>query len=108
MTKSNIGHVQYQFANDLTSLNAVWCHADYRSGVGLAKLLTENRQNSDFVGDYNIQYFDECGLLQADLTLKVRKQEEIYIVHWFDGNVMSAAGVGHELNGVLSVGYRDI
>jgi hypothetical protein len=104
---NNIGHVNYKKGEELGSLNAEWCHAEDGNGVGKATLLSESIENNDFVGDYSIQYFNDKGLLVAELILKIRKKGKIYIVHWFNDDIMSATGIGQLSNDVLSVGYRD-
>jgi len=54
---SNIVHVQYLRSNNLGELKAIWFHAEYRQGTGLAI----GGLTQEFERKYLIKYFDSAG-----------------------------------------------
>jgi len=105
---ANIGHVQYQKGDQLGELKAVWTHDDYGCGTGRATAATTDKENPIFSGDYQIQYFDHEGNLQAELDLEIEKSGHCYKLTWRKNGKTTSIGIGIETTGVLSAGYYDV
>ena len=105
---ANIGHVQYQKGNQSGELKAVWTHDDYGCGTGLATDITTGEPNSTFAGNYQIQYFDNEGSLQAELDLEIQKRNGCFALTWRKNGAITSIGIGIETANVLSAGYYDV
>ncbi len=101
---SNIGHVQYSKGDYAGELKAIWVHADYGRGTGLAT----GGSSNGFEGKYRIEYFDENGISQAEVDLEISFNGHSYDLTWSkDGNI-TGIGVGMEISNILAAGYYDV
>ncbi len=101
---SNIGYVQYTKGDKFGELKAVWVHAVYGRGTGLAK----GNSSDSFEGNYQITYFDENETLQAELELEIVKNGLSYELTWSKNGVVTSIGLGMENSDILSAGYYDV
>ena len=101
---SNIGSVQYSKGNLIGQLEAVWIHADYGHGTGLAI----GGPNDKFEGKYHIKYFNEKGILMTELELEITKNKHRYDLTWSKSGVVISIGIGIENSNILSAGYYDV
>ena len=101
---SNIGAVQYSKGNSVGELKAVWIHADYGHGTGLAI----GGQSTKFDGKYEIKYFDSNGSLLTVLDLEIIKNEQRYDLSWSKNGVVISIGIGVENFDILSAGFYDL
>jgi sporulation protein YlmC with PRC-barrel domain len=101
---SNIGSVQYSKGDKIGELKAVWIHADYGHGTGLAI----GDPNTKFEGKYQIKYFDENGSFLTDLDLEIIKNDQRYDLSWSRNGVVTSIGIGIENSNTLSAGYYDL
>ncbi|WP_028772704.1 hypothetical protein [Shewanella waksmanii] len=100
----NIGHVQYCKGDKPNELKAVWVHADYGQGTGLAI----GDSNTHFEGNYLIEYFDESGTVLAKLDLEIVSNGTSFHLTWRKDGGVTSLGVGLESSGILSAGYYDV
>ncbi len=101
---SNIGSVQYSKSDIIGELNAIWVHADYGHGTGLAT----GGSSTDFGGKYQIRYFNEKGACVAELDLEIIKNEHRYDLTWSKNGIVTSIGIGMENSNTLSAGYYDV
>lgn len=99
---SNIGHVQYSRSDNLTDFRAVWVHAEYGHGTGLAV----GESNAEFEGVYQIKYFDENGTLLAERDLEIVKNEHNFELTWSENGVVRSIGMKN--SNILTAGYYDV
>ena len=101
---SNIGSVQYSKGDKVGELRAIWVHADYGQGTGLAI----GEPNTTFEGKYQIRYFDGNGEFLTALDLEIVKNEHCYNLSWSKNGVLISIGIGIENSNILSAGYYDV
>jgi len=101
---SNIGHVQYSKGDATGELKAIWVHDDYGKGTGLAT----GNEGYKFEGNYHIKYFDEDGILLAELDLEIINNGSSYNVTWSKHGIVTSLGIGMINSNILSVGYYDV
>jgi len=101
---SNIGHVQYFKGDKAGELKALWIHADYGAGTGLAI----GGSTARFEGNYQIQYFDESGSLLIELDLEIISNGHRYDLTWSKDGIVTSIGIGLENSNTLSAGYYDV
>lgn len=101
---SNIGHVQYFKSDDSGELKAIWVHAEYGYGKGLAI----GKPSGKFDGKYTINYFDKNDILVAELDLEIINKGHNYDLIWSKYGVFTSIGIGMENSNVLSAGYYDV
>ncbi len=100
----DIGVAVYTISS-IGSLDASWYSTelpDGKKGTGIAQGDTSN----GFEGVYEITYFNSGGSEIGVYDLEIKKTNEIFQVIWKKESITLFIGVGIEINGALSVGWR--
>ena len=100
----NIGYAVYSKATTKGTLNAIWNYANVWSGKGKATGISKG----GFAGNYHIKYYYENGEFSDEYDLVIEKTGDFYDVSWLSNGVVSALGVGLEVDNGLAVGWRRV
>ncbi len=100
----DVGCVLYKKGDEPGTLKAKWCHSSLGIGTGIATGGTAE----GFAGHYRIRYFDDKGNEIADRELDIQKEADHFKLTWINNGVISARGIGMEIEAGLSAGWADI
>jgi len=100
-----IGVVIYRLSKDGQSLTAEWYHTDVGSNFVGSGVATRIR-GINFEGEFEISYFDADGTPAGQFRLRIEKQEDIYSLSWFNGEVKHFEGIGIETVFGLVAGWN--
>lgn len=100
----NVGFVLYTKTDVAGTLKARWNYANAYSGPGEAT----GGPSEGFVGRYHVRYFFENGEFSDEYDLVIDKTGDFYSVSWIVGGMVSAKGVGMEVENGLAVGWTKV
>jgi hypothetical protein len=100
----NIGVVLYTKGDAPGTLEARWNYGNAYNGRGVATGVARN----GFAGNYHVRYFLESGEFSDEYDLVIEKTGDFYDVSWLSNGVVSALGVGLEVDNGLAVGWRRV
>lgn len=96
--------VLYKKGDKEGTLNAEYCHSVDGKGNGIA----HGNSKEGFEGEYQIQYFDDKGSLQAERDLEIQKKGDCFYLTWSKNGSITSTGIGFENAEGLLVGYHDV
>ena len=100
----NIGFVLYSKGSVPGTLNARWTYQNIYSGKGLAT----GGPKEGFAGHYHVRYYDEQGKFSDEYDLVIEKAGAFYNASWITSGMVSAGGVGMEVENGLAIGWRRV
>ena len=100
----NIGFVVYTKSYSPGTLNARWMLGNDYRGPGIAT----GGPVEGFAGNYHVRYFYDSGEFSDEYDLVIEESEGNYNVSWLVDGEVKAIGVGMEVEGSLTVGWRRV